>query len=61
MYVCMCHGHRDSDIRAQAREGRRTALEVYDALGDAPDCGTCLDQAQQIIDDELSALSAEAA
>jgi bacterioferritin-associated ferredoxin len=61
MYVCMCHGHRDAEIREQARKGRRTALEAYRALGDEPDCGTCLDAMQEIIDDELARNSAKAA
>ena len=52
MYVCICHGYRDSEIRAVARSGIKTAHEAYERLGEVPECGTCLELAQQIIDEE---------
>lgn len=50
MYVCLCHGYRDSQLRDLARQGVSTALEAYKILGDGPSCGRCLECAQDIID-----------
>ena len=50
MYVCLCNGYRDSEIREVAESGVRCAQEVYLTLGNGPCCGTCLDCAQEIVD-----------
>lgn len=50
MYVCLCNGYRDSEIREVAESGVRCAREVYLALGNGPCCGSCLDCAQDIVD-----------
>lgn len=49
MYVCICNGHRDGDIRAVAKTGIRCAKAVYRHLGKPPQCGRCLDLAAQVI------------
>ena len=51
MYVCLCNGYRDQEIREIAESGVRCAREVYFTLGNGPCCGTCLDCAQGIVDD----------
>lgn len=51
MYVCICNGHRDSDIQAAARTGLTCAREIYRQLGKPARCGRCLDLAGQIIDE----------
>ena len=58
MYVCLCNGYRDAEIREIAESGVRCAREVYLTLGNGPCCGTCLDCAQGIVDD-VHALPAE--
>ncbi len=50
MYVCLCNGYRDSELRELAGEGFACAVEAYNALGSGPSCGRCLDCAQEIID-----------
>lgn len=50
MYVCLCNGYRDTEIREIAESGVRCAREVYLTLGNGPCCGTCLDCAQDIVD-----------
>jgi bacterioferritin-associated ferredoxin len=50
MYVCLCNGYRDAEIREIAESGVRCAKEVYLTLGNGPCCGTCLDCAQGIVD-----------
>jgi bacterioferritin-associated ferredoxin len=49
MYVCICNGHRESDIRAVAQTGLTCAREIYARLGKPPRCGRCLDTAAQVI------------
>jgi len=58
MYVCLCNGYRDAEIREVAESGVRCAREVYLTLGNGPCCGTCLDCAQDIVDDVHGAVAA---
>lgn len=50
MYVCLCNGYRDAEIREVAESGVRCVQEVYLTLGNGPCCGSCLDYAQDIVD-----------
>ncbi|MCG8543502.1 MAG: (2Fe-2S)-binding protein [Alphaproteobacteria bacterium] len=59
MYVCMCNGYRDSEIRDLARRGVRCARAAYAALGGGPECGECLDFTQALIDGELGGRQSE--
>ena len=63
MYVCICNGHRDSEIRALARSGMRSAVEIYRHLGKPPRCGRCLELANQLVSEvhEASGASQPAA
>jgi bacterioferritin-associated ferredoxin len=58
MYVCLCNGYREAELREVAGEGFSVAEEVYTALGNGPCCGQCLDVAQCIIDDACRARAA---
>jgi bacterioferritin-associated ferredoxin len=52
MYVCICNGHRDHDIRAAAQSsGLRCARTIYAKLGKPARCGRCLDLASQVIEE----------
>ena len=51
MYVCLCNGYRDEEIREVAASGVRCAREVYFTLGNGPCCGTCIDCAQGIVNE----------
>ncbi|HIP78412.1 MAG TPA: (2Fe-2S)-binding protein [Kiloniellaceae bacterium] len=51
MYVCMCNGYREAEIREIAESGVRCAHEAYAALGNGPCCGTCIPCAQEIVDE----------
>lgn len=56
MYVCICNGHRDHDIRSKAAEtGLRCARAIYSQLGKPARCGRCLDLAAQVIDEAHAA------
>ena len=50
MFVCSCNAYRDSQIAEAARNGARTACVAYEALGNGPNCGSCLDVADEIVE-----------
>lgn len=50
MYVCLCNGHRDRELRELAARGVSCVREAYRKLGGDPVCGRCLDFAQDLID-----------
>ncbi|GHF12249.1 hypothetical protein GCM10017044_02720 [Kordiimonas sediminis] len=55
MYVCMCNGYTDTDIRQTVRAGGvQNAEETYKALGNNFCCGMCRDCAEGLVSEELS-------
>lgn len=50
MYVCLCNGHRDRELKELAARGVSCVREAYKQLGGDPVCGRCLDFAQDVID-----------
>lgn len=52
MYVCVCNAIRECEFRRAARLGSGDAAAVYAALGKAPQCGQCLDDADDLVIDE---------
>jgi len=53
MYVCICNAIREKDLRTAARRcDRADATTLYGSLGFAPQCGQCLEDAAEIIEDE---------
>ena len=52
MIVCSCNVIREDEIRAEARNGARSPEDAYAAMGCEPQCGCCLDYAQELIDAE---------
>jgi bacterioferritin-associated ferredoxin len=58
MYICICNGHKERDIRAAAASGLRCPREIYTQLGKPPRCGRCLELAAQVIEDVHSATRA---
>jgi bacterioferritin-associated ferredoxin len=55
MYLCICNAIREKDFRSVARECPGDVDAVYAALGKAPQCGTCLDEAMHILIEERQA------
>jgi bacterioferritin-associated ferredoxin len=55
MIVCICNRITEKDVRAAARAGAATPECAYSQLGCEVQCGCCLDYAQDVIDEELSA------
>jgi bacterioferritin-associated ferredoxin len=52
MIVCSCNRITDREVRDAARNGARTPEQAYATLGCEPQCGCCLDYAQQLNDAE---------
>lgn len=54
MYVCMCYGVTDSDIKqAVSEHGVGNLRELSGVLSLGSDCGRCVQMAQQIIDSTI--------
>jgi bacterioferritin-associated ferredoxin len=60
MYICICNAIRETDLRKAALSCNGDAEATYATLGKRPNCGQCLDEAQQIIETERAAACCEA-
>jgi bacterioferritin-associated ferredoxin len=54
MYVCMCHGITDRQIREAVCEGAASMRELRAELGVASSCGRCAQYAEQLLDETLT-------
>jgi len=61
MYVCLCNGFRDCELKALGARGVRCPETAYAMLGGQPKCGSCLETAETVLasscgtnDDELA-------
>ena len=52
MYVCVCNAIRECELRKAALRCAGDAEAVYASLGKLPNCGQCLDEANEIVADE---------
>lgn len=52
MYVCICNAIRESELRRVACRVPGNAEACYAALGKRPQCGQCLDDAEEMIAEE---------
>ena len=61
MYVCICNAIRDNVLRDAALRCEGDAEAVYLFLGKKPQCGQCLDEADELIAEEraLAAMAGE--
>ena len=55
MYVCLCKGITDSQIRAAVADGATSLREVRKALGVASQCGKCGVITREIVSESLPA------
>ena len=53
MYICLCQGVTDRDIKASIEAGAVSLREVQVKLPVALNCGTCRDSAEALIDEAL--------
>jgi len=54
MYVCLCKAVTDKEIRRAAANGAGTLYELQESLGVATGCGSCADQAEEILGEARS-------
>ena len=52
MYTCICNAIRETELRRAARHCSGDAEACYAMLGKRPACGTCLDDAEEILLEE---------
>lgn len=55
MYVCVCNGITDHQIREVAAAGCRSMAELTMRTGVGAGCGSCLELAAQILDESQRA------
>ena len=51
MYVCLCNGVTDGQIREAAEAGCRTMSELTMRTGCGATCGSCIEMATQLLDE----------
>jgi len=54
VYVCLCNGITESQIRDAISSGATSLLDLRSGLGVAASCGRCADCAQQVIQETLA-------
>lgn len=59
MYICICNAIRETDLRKAAHCCKGDAEATYATMGKRPNCGQCLDEAQEIIDAERAYVACE--
>lgn len=55
MYICLCNGITDRQIREAVCDGAHSLGELRGCLGVASHCGRCADYAEQVLRETLSA------
>jgi bacterioferritin-associated ferredoxin len=53
VYICICHGITDHQIRSCVKEGARSLCDLSGRLGVATQCGSCASSAMHILDETL--------
>lgn len=54
MYVCLCRGITEKQIRQAATQQSCSMQELSKVMGVGMDCGTCLEYAAQLLQDHHS-------
>ena len=57
MYVCLCKGITDTQIRAAVNDGANSMQELRTTLGVASQCGKCGILARDIVRDSLGLMA----
>lgn len=55
MYVCLCNGITETQIREAICDGAQSMGELRGCLGVAANCGRCADFAEQVLKETLTA------
>lgn len=60
MFVCICNGIKERDVREAARGGATCPSSAYAQVGCKPRCGQCFPYARQVIASEQTMASPSA-
>jgi len=52
MYICVCNAIRECEFRRAAQRTSGDAETVYATLGKRPNCGHCLEEAEELLFEE---------
>lgn len=58
MYVCLCRGITDQDIKNAVNNGSESFRQIREELDLGTCCGRCVPEARQIISEELAQIAA---
>jgi len=58
MYVCLCNGVTEREIRQVAEAGCRTMSELTMRTGCGASCGSCIEMATQLLDEVHASVAA---
>ena len=58
MFICLCNGLTDRDVRAQCDSGGCSVSMVYRGLGCEPQCGKCVPLVRQMVREASAAVEA---
>jgi bacterioferritin-associated ferredoxin len=59
MYVCLCNGFTDRDVKSAVAGGAQGVANVYDSLGAPAQCAKCSIHIREIIRQEKTTQTAE--
>lgn len=57
MYICVCNAIKECELRRAALRCSGDAEALYAALGKRPNCGQCLEEADEIVGEERALAS----
>ncbi len=49
MYICLCNGFTDRQVRTIVKERASSVAQVYQALGCTPRCGKCVPLVREML------------
>ncbi|MDP6953011.1 MAG: hypothetical protein QGF53_09665 [Alphaproteobacteria bacterium] len=61
MYVCLCNGYREDELRELGSRGIVSPTLAYETLGSGPNCGCCLEFAAKVLSQAHSSAGTAAA
>ena len=60
MFVCICNGVTDGEIRQAVDEGAASVRDINKTMSVGNCCGKCTPVARQVINDQLDSLAVDA-
>ncbi|MGH3343877.1 MAG: (2Fe-2S)-binding protein [Carbonactinosporaceae bacterium] len=55
MYVCICHGVTEREVRREIAAGARSAEDIGDRCGAGTGCGSCVDRVCALLSESAPA------